>query len=87
MQGGPAAAQNSPETGARANATVTMERIAAALDVPPIAFKQPNEPHCDKARVLAENVEAAEIFARITDRDARQRGLAYLRWIAEQGTL
>lgn len=85
--GCPAVIQNSPETGGRANAFGLMARISAALDIPLDAFKQRDESHGDKARVLAENAEASEIFAGITDRDARQRGLAYLRWIAEQGSV
>lgn len=85
--GGPASIEKFPETGVRANATAAIERIAAALDIPPNAFVSPDEPRGDKARVLAENAEASEIFSGITDRDARQRGLAYLRWIAEQGSL
>ncbi len=84
---GSASLQDIPETNSRATTTATMERIAVALDLPPSAFVRPNEPLCDKARTLVENAEAAEIFASITDRDARQRGLAYLRWIAEQGSL
>lgn len=79
--------QNRPEAKVRTTATAAMERIAVALDIQPSAFARPNEPLCDKACALAENAEATQIFASMTDRDARQRGLAYLRWIAEQSSL
>ncbi len=61
-----------------------LESIAAALDIPIGALAQSDGSHGDRARELAENAEALDIFAGITDRDARQRGLAYLRWIADQ---
>lgn len=81
--GAPAPNENTTEIGTGTNATRALEKIATALDIPFNAFKKPYGSNGDKARVLVENAEAADLFARITDRDARQRGLAYLRWIAE----
>lgn len=80
--GAPASTQNTPETETGAGLTAILERIAAALNVAPNAFARPDGPDAERIRILVENTEALEIFARITDRDARQRGLAYLRWIA-----
>jgi hypothetical protein len=59
-------------------------RIAAALDIPPDALAQAPPPAGERGRIIAENVEALQVFAGITDPKAREQGLAYLRWIAEQ---
>ena len=82
IRGTSASTQNTPETETGADWTAIIERVAAALDIAPNVFAQPHTPDADRVRVLAENAEALELFAGITDRDARQRGLAYLRWIA-----
>jgi hypothetical protein len=69
----------------RGSKSTMLDQIAAALDVPAGGIVQPRSSHGIRARILAENAEALKIFAGMTDQDARQRGLAYLRWIAEQG--
>jgi hypothetical protein len=74
--------QNTPENETGTSWTAIIEKVAAALDVAPNVFALPHTPDADRVRVLAENDEALELFAGITDRDARQRGRAYLRWIA-----
>lgn len=82
----PVTTQPSSESETSAEWTAIIERIVTALNVAPSAFVQLDEPECDKVRTLAENAEALEIFAGITERDARQRCLAYLRWIAGNPT-
>lgn len=76
--------RDATETDTEAGRTALIEKIAAALDLPPNAFLQLDRSRTDKARILAENAEALKIFAAITDPDARQRSLAYLRWISDQ---
>lgn len=78
----PTSTGNAPAPDTRVDVAAILEGIAAALEIGPNAFVQPSGPEGDESRVLAENAEALQIFAGITDRDARQRGLAYLRWIA-----
>lgn len=75
---------DAPEANTKVDRTAPIERIAAVLDIPPNAFVQPDGSHGDEARVFAENAEVLKIFAAIVDPDARQRGLAYLRWISDQ---
>lgn len=79
-----ASALTSLKTEARVPPGPILDQIGAALDISTKAFARP---HCDRTRVLAENAEALRIFAGITDMDARQRGLAYLQWIAAQSSL
>lgn len=76
--------RDAPETDTKVDRTTLIDRIAAALDIPPNAFMQLDHSHSGKPRILAENAEALKIFAAITNPDARQRSLAYLRWIADQ---
>lgn len=79
-----AAVPSSTEPGWDGTRAAMLEQIAAALDIPLDTLARPDGPHGDRARVLAENTEALTLFAGLADPDARQRGLAYLRWIAEQ---
>lgn len=79
-----ASSRISPGMGPRSTRTAMIERIAAALDIPPDALAQAPSPAGDRGRIIAENAEALQIFAGITDPKAREQGLAYLRWIAEQ---
>lgn len=77
-------AQSSSGIEAGATSSPRLEHIAAALDIPAEALVRLDRSHGDRARVLAENAEALKIFTGMMDPTARQRGLAYLRWIAEQ---
>lgn len=62
-----------------------LRQVAEALGIPDEALMPSAVQLDDRARILAENAEALEIFSHITDPASRQQGLAYLRWIAEQG--
>lgn len=80
---GVALTENALEVDPHADSSAIIERIAVSLDVAPTIFVHPDRLDDDKARILIENVEALKLFAGITDHDARQRGLAYLRWISD----
>lgn len=81
-----AAVPSSTKPGSEGARAAMLEQIATALDISLDTLARPDGPHGDRARVLAENTEALTLFARLADPDARQRGLAYLRWIAEQSS-
>lgn len=72
---------------ARPTATEMIRQVALALGIPPEALSQSALRRGDRARILAENAEALRIFAGITDPKAREQGLAYLRWIADENAL
>lgn len=72
---------------AGSTATAMIARIAVALGIPSGALARSPTSHGERARMIAQNAEATDIFAGITDPTAREQALAYLRWIAEQTEL
>lgn len=80
----PAIAERSLETGERSTSPAKLRQVAEALGIPAEALMPSALPLDNRARILAENAEALEIFSSITDPASRQQGLAYLRWIAAQ---
>lgn|GEM_PF-2885077 len=83
----PATTPISIRTEIRSPRTAMLEQIAVALGISLDAFAGAEGSQEERTRILTENTEALTIFAGMTNPDARQRGLAYLRWIAEQGSL
>lgn len=69
-----------PDTIARGSTPANMLRqVAVALGIPPEDLARTAIPPCDRARFVAETVEALELFAKITDPDMRKKSLAFLR--------
>lgn len=75
---------NLPVTPEQPTASKMLNQVAIALGIPPEALVRSGLRYGDRARVLAENAEALQIFAGIADPKAREQCLAYLRWIADQ---
>lgn len=75
---------DAPEADAQATAAGMLKHIAVALGIHREAFARCAIPPSDHVPTLAENTEALEIFAGISDHAARLKCLAYMRWIAEQ---
>ncbi len=66
-----------------ATAADFVKQVAAALGVPPEALVQSAMAPQERAVFVAQNVEALDLFARITDSETRLRCLAYLRSAAQ----
>lgn len=64
-----------------------IRQVALALGIPPGDLARSAIPPCQRARFIAETAEALELLARITDPDARNDCLAYLRSVAQRDEL